>query len=76
MLRRLAEHADRVVAVVGAGHLPGIRAHWEEHIDIEAIVEMPAERQRSRWRWRRLALLAAGGLVVGSAVARYRGRAR
>jgi pheromone shutdown protein TraB len=67
---------DTVVAIVGAGHLPGIQAHWDAEIDIERITALPAERaaQRSRWRWRRLALLAAGSMVLGSAVVRYRGR--
>ena len=27
--------ASRVVAVVGAGHLPGMRAKWDQEIDIE-----------------------------------------
>lgn len=30
MLRPQGLHAERVVAVVGAGHLPGIKACWEE----------------------------------------------
>ncbi len=31
----------RIVAVVGAGHVPGIRAGWEEPVDITALEWMP-----------------------------------
>ncbi len=72
MLRKLAPRAQTVVAVVGAGHLQGIRDHWEKEICIAEITAMPAERQPQAWRWRRLALLTAGGVLVGSALLRMR----
>ena len=28
---------DKVVAVVGAGHVPGIKKHFDEQIDIEEL---------------------------------------
>lgn len=31
----------RIVAVVGAGHVPGIRRYWEQDVDIEALERMP-----------------------------------
>lgn len=31
----------KIVAVVGAGHVPGIRSHWEETVDIEALEQIP-----------------------------------
>ncbi|MFO7709124.1 MAG: TraB/GumN family protein [Desulfobacterales bacterium] len=31
----------KVVAVVGAGHLPGIRAHWDDAADLAALAAMP-----------------------------------
>ena len=31
----------RVVAVVGAGHLPGIRAHWDADTDLSALEALP-----------------------------------
>lgn len=72
IMRRLAGRARRVVAVVGAGHLPGIRAEWEAEIDIEAICEVPPPRPT--WRWRRLVLLAGGAAAVAVVVARVRQR--
>lgn len=32
---------DKIVAVVGAGHVPGIKKYWNEHIDIEALEKLP-----------------------------------
>ncbi|MBW1765617.1 MAG: TraB/GumN family protein [Deltaproteobacteria bacterium] len=32
----------RIVAVVGAGHVPGILKNWREPIDIESLEKMPA----------------------------------
>ena len=31
----------KVVAVVGAGHLPGIRRHWDEAVDLPALEALP-----------------------------------
>ena len=31
----------KVVAVVGAGHLPGIQAYWDETADLAALAELP-----------------------------------
>lgn len=71
MLRKLAARAQTVVAVVGAGHLDGIRQHWGAEIDIHEITAMPPQRQ-PLLRWRRVALLAAGGVLVSTALLRYR----
>ena len=129
MLRKLAARAQTVVAIVGAGHLQGIRCaacgacggrgatwlwlrvrctrarvwllaaaawlsshahracsgvsprlppapcsdHWEKDIDIAEITAMPAERL-PLLRWRRVALLTAGGVLVSTALLRYTGR--
>ncbi|MBI9077551.1 MAG: TraB/GumN family protein [Desulfatibacillum sp.] len=32
---------NRIVAVVGAGHVPGIKTHFKEQIDIEALNTLP-----------------------------------
>ena len=32
---------QRIVAVVGAGHVPGIKAYWERKIDIKALEQLP-----------------------------------
>jgi pheromone shutdown-related protein TraB len=31
----------RIVAVVGAGHVPGIQGYWEKPIDVEALIQLP-----------------------------------
>jgi pheromone shutdown-related protein TraB len=31
----------RIVAVVGAGHVPGIQRHWHEPVDVNALNEIP-----------------------------------
>jgi pheromone shutdown protein TraB len=71
MLRGLAGKAKRVVAVVGAGHLPGIRARWDEDMDVAALVEVPPKRDR---RLRRSVTIAAGVVVAAVVVVRVRGR--
>lgn len=48
------------------------REHWDKEIDIAEITAMPAERQPPAWRWRRVALLAAGGVLVSTALLRLR----
>ncbi|KAI7842710.1 hypothetical protein COHA_003641 [Chlorella ohadii] len=70
MLRKLSSRAHTVVAVVGAGHLQGIRQQWDQEIDIAEITRMPEQRQ-PLLRWRRVALLAAGGMLVSTALLRY-----
>ena len=32
---------EKIVAVVGAGHVPGIKKYWEQSIDLEALDRMP-----------------------------------
>lgn len=72
IMRQLASRARTVVAVVGAGHLPGIAAQWEEEIDVDTICALPPPR--TGLRWGRIALLLAGGAVVAVAVGRLRSR--
>jgi pheromone shutdown protein TraB len=71
VLRDLARDAPVVVAVVGAGHLSGIREHWEREIDIEEIQRMPPKRRS----WRPYLLAAAGLTATTVLVLRWRRRA-
>lgn len=66
--------ADRVVAVVGAGHLPGMREVWQSEIDIESLVRMPVIRQGPPWG--RLVLITSLAGVTASAVWFLRARRR
>eukprot|EP00887_Chlorella_sp_A99_P003169 scaffold9.g3169.t1 len=72
ILRRLSARAHRVVAIVGAGHLPGIRDHWTKEIDIDAIMATPVQRRGGgRRAWLRLGLLAASGALASGVLLRY-----
>jgi pheromone shutdown-related protein TraB len=62
---------ERIVAVVGAGHVPGIRNHWEKPVDIEDLEKMPPKGKLSvffRWGIPALiiGLIASGFFVAGS----------
>ncbi|PRW33045.1 traB domain-containing -like [Chlorella sorokiniana] len=43
VLRKLALYGDRVVAVVGAGHLKGITEHWEDEIELDKLTRLPGK---------------------------------
>jgi pheromone shutdown-related protein TraB len=54
---------EKVVAVVGAGHVPGIRTHWEKPVDIDHLEEMPPKSRVSVFfKWGIPALII--GLIV------------
>jgi pheromone shutdown-related protein TraB len=66
---------QRIVAVVGAGHVPGIKKHWSEPIDLAPLEELPPKGKTSQiLKWgiplAIVALMAAGfygsGLEVGA----------
>jgi len=38
----------RIVAVVGAGHVPGMKRYWEETLDVEALEQMPPKSKVAR----------------------------
>ena len=62
---------DRVVAVVGAGHVPGIQKHWGEPVDLDALNEVPpGGRWKVLLKWGLplliLAIFAAGFFRAGA----------
>jgi pheromone shutdown-related protein TraB len=60
---------NKIVAVVGAGHVPGIKNNWTTHIDLEALEQIPPKKRTFRiLKW--LFPLAIVALVV---VGFYRG---
>ncbi len=43
---------ETVVAVVGAGHVPGIQRHWEKPVDLDALeVVPPGGRWKAWFKW-------------------------
>jgi pheromone shutdown-related protein TraB len=64
----------RIVAAVGAGHVPGIHAHWSEPVDIESLEQLPPKgRLFSVLKWvipaGIIGLLAAGFFGYGAETA-------
>jgi len=54
---------NRIVAVVGAGHVPGIKACWDRKIDIEPLEQLPPKKGLGRFlKW--FLPLAIGALIV------------
>jgi pheromone shutdown-related protein TraB len=42
----------KIVAVVGAGHVPGIKTNWNAHVDIKSLDEVPPEsRMAGVMKW-------------------------
>jgi pheromone shutdown-related protein TraB len=58
-----------IVAVVGAGHVPGIQKYWREPIDTKALLELPPKRRvPGILKWG-LPILIIGLIVFGFASA-------
>ncbi|KAK9284252.1 hypothetical protein L1049_023421 [Liquidambar formosana] len=43
LLRVASEHSS-VVAVVGKGHLQGIKKHWQQPVEVKDLLEMPSNK--------------------------------
>jgi pheromone shutdown-related protein TraB len=55
----------RIIAVVGAGHVPGIQSYWEKPIDMSSLEMMPPRsRLFSLFKWI-FPVLIVGLIVVG-----------
>lgn len=47
-----AAPGSRIVAVVGAGHVPGIKENWNLSTDLAALEQIPAPSKKTRWiKW-------------------------
>ncbi|KAB5515935.1 hypothetical protein DKX38_026583 [Salix brachista] len=64
-LLSIAKEHNSVVAVVGKGHLQGIKRHWEQHIELKDLMEPPSQKSAVSAR-KVLALL--GVAVAGAAI--------
>ena len=66
----------RIVAVVGAGHVPGIQRYWKEAVDIDALEEMPPKSKLTGFlKWgipgAIIGLIASGFFFAGTAGAAH-----
>jgi len=60
----------KIVAVVGAGHVPGIKKHWELSVDVDALEEIPPRGRAVKFiKWGIpcliVALVVAGFFIAG-----------
>ena len=58
-----------IVAVVGAGHVPGIQKYWREPIDTQALLELPPKRRIPGFLKWGLPILIIGLIIFGFASA-------
>ncbi len=53
----------KIVAVVGAGHVPGIQGYWEKRVDVAALEQIPPKGRLSRvFKWGVPALIL--GMII------------
>ncbi|CAN4104809.1 unnamed protein product [Withania somnifera] len=43
-LLRVASEHNSVVAVVGKGHLPGIKKNWKQPIEVKELLTIPSQK--------------------------------
>ncbi|WDE95627.1 TraB/GumN family protein [Lentisphaera profundi] len=65
MVKKLQQcDAKKMVAVVGAGHVPGMLRHWNDEIDLASLEEMPQPGMMSKFfKYAFPALLVIGGVA-------------
>ncbi|KAF0927073.1 hypothetical protein E2562_029832 [Oryza meyeriana var. granulata] len=64
-LLKVAREHSSVVAVVGKGHVSGIKKNWEQPIEIESLLELPVTKQGSS----KMKILASIGALSGVVIA-------
>lgn len=64
LLKVATEHSS-VVAIVGKGHLPGIRKNWKQPVDLKLLMQIPGRSAAIS----RTKIIASGVAVAGVAVA-------
>jgi len=63
---------SKVVAVVGAGHVPGIRKHWQDPVDLGRLEEMPRTGRLGRLLKWALPLMVLAVFVYGFVAAGHK----
>lgn len=63
ILLRIAKEHTSVVAVIGKGHLQGIKKYWEQPIELKDLLELPPQKPP----FSALKVLAVAGMAIGSA---------
>ena len=60
-----AAPGKRIVAVVGAGHVPGIKRNWHERIDLNALDELPPKGKIFSFLKWGIPALVVGLIILG-----------
>lgn len=60
-----AAPGKRVVAVVGAGHVPGIKRYWNKDIDLNSLDELPPKSKLSTFLKWGIPTLVVGLIILG-----------
>ncbi|KAJ6377851.1 hypothetical protein OIU78_028139 [Salix suchowensis] len=63
ILLRIAKEHTSVVAVIGKGHLQGIKKYWEQPIQLKDLLDLPPQKPP----FSALKVLAVAGMAIGSA---------
>jgi pheromone shutdown-related protein TraB len=56
---------NKIVAVVGAGHVPGIMTHWNQPVDIESLETLPSPGKLAGYMGWGLCILVMAMFVAG-----------
>jgi pheromone shutdown-related protein TraB len=55
----------KIVAIVGAGHVPGIQKYWNKEVDLKRLEEMPPRGKFTRFLKWIVPLMILGIIIVG-----------
>lgn len=55
----------KIVAVVGAGHVPGIQRHWDEPVDVNALEEIPPKGRLFGFLKWGIPIAVVGLIIIG-----------
>ncbi|MED6143055.1 hypothetical protein PIB30_003338 [Stylosanthes scabra] len=64
-LLQLAKRNNCVVAVVGKGHLPGIKKHWQQDISVKPLLEVPPPKHTTMKFFISVGVVMVGVSIIG-----------
>ncbi|KAL6839239.1 hypothetical protein ACP4OV_030911 [Aristida adscensionis] len=67
-LLKVARENSLVVAVVGKGHVSGIKKNWQQPIEVKSLLELPATNQGPSKLKILASIGALGGVIIASGV--------
>ncbi|KAG8086017.1 hypothetical protein GUJ93_ZPchr0010g9021 [Zizania palustris] len=67
-LLKVAREHSSVVAVVGKGHVSGIKKNWQQPIEIQSLLELPVTKQGASKMKILVSIGALSGVVIASGI--------